>query len=83
MIMPWNRKEVFAGFDIGQLACVREILSASGIRYIIRSADHGASHRSVISSGGGNPMLSSMYYVYVHKKDLDRAQYELHKPRRY
>ncbi len=83
MIMLWNRKEVFAGFDIGQLARVRDTLSAAGIRYIIRSVDHVASHRSVISSNRGNPLLSSMYYVYVHKTDLDRAQHELHKPRRY
>ena len=83
MITLWNRKEVFAGFDIGQLARVRDTLSAAGIRYIIRSVDHAASHRSVISSSRGNPMLSSMYYVYVHKNDLDQAQYELHKLRKY
>ena len=83
MITFWNRKEVFAGYDIGHLARVRDTLSAAGMRYIYRSVGHGVSHRNVIGNSGQNPMLSSMYYVYVHKDDFDRAQYELHKPRRF
>ena len=82
MITFWNRKEVFVGYDIGQLARVRDTLSAARIRYIYRSAGHS------VSAGGhgyysANPLMSSMYYVYVHKDDFDRAQYELHKPIRY
>ena len=83
MIAFWNRKEVFAGFDIGELSRVRDTLSAAGIRYICRTVGHSVSHRNFIGSYGQNPLLSSMYYVYVHKDDLDRAQFELHKPRRY
>lgn len=81
MITFWNRKEVFAGFDIGGLARVRDTLLAAGIRYILRSVNHSASGARGYRSG--NPLLSSMYYVYVHRDDLDRAQCELHKPRRY
>lgn len=83
MIMFWNRKEVFAGFDLGHLARVRDTLSAAGIRYVYRTVGHSVSHRNVIGTYGQNPMLSSMYYVYVHKEDFDRAQHELNKPRRY
>ena len=82
MITFWNRREVFVGFDIGQLARVRDTLSAAGIRYIYRSVGHNLSgvRRGRTGSFGENPMLSNMYYVYVHKDDLASAQAELRKP---
>ena len=82
MITFWNRSEVFVGFDSGQLARVRDTLSAAGIRYIYRSVGHNLSgaRRGRTGSFGENPMLSNMYYVYVHKDDLASAQAELRKP---
>ena len=70
MIMFWNRKEVFAGYDIGLLARVRDTLSAAGIRYIYRSVGHSVSHQNMIGTYGQNPMLSSMYYVYATRTTL-------------
>ncbi len=76
MIMLWNRKEVYNGFDIGQLARVRDTLSAANIRYIYKTVWQGG-----LRGGFSNLALSTIYYVYVHKRDFDRAQYELHKRR--
>ena len=83
MIAFWNRKEVFAGFDLGHLARVRDTLAAAGIRYFYKAVWHGGGRaRNLIGSYGENPSFSSMYYVYVHKDDFDLAQHELNKPRR-
>jgi len=84
MIAFWNRREVFMGFDIGDLAQVRDTLAAAGIRYTYRSTGHNLStaFRGHIGSYGENPMQANVYYVYVHKDDFDKAQSVLHPFRR-
>jgi hypothetical protein len=71
MIPFWNRREVFMGFDIDQLTHVREALTAAGIPYIQRSSGHTV--RSRMGSFGENSTFAALYYIYVHKDNLDQA----------
>lgn len=81
MIAFWNRREVFMGFDLGQLARVRNVLSAAGVDYVYRSVGRNmmGARRARVGSLGEGMTFSAMYYVYVHKDDVDRARAELQK----
>lgn len=71
MISIWNRREVYMGFDIDQLAEVRRTLTDAGISFIQRSGNHTA--RSRMGSFGEHSQYSALNYIYVHKEDLERA----------
>ena len=67
MILPWNCKEIFMGFDLKKFNQTRDMLDASGIKYIYRVANMDSVH----GWGQSRPEYSLMYYIYVHRKDFD------------
>ena len=71
MIPFWKRREVYMGFDIDQLAGVRKTLTDAEIPFIQRSGNHTA--RSRLGAFGESSTYAALYYIYVHKDDLDRA----------
>lgn len=73
MITIFNRREVCVETDPGRFAGVRNRLSAAGIPYVYASGGttREAGLRGTMGSfGAGNV---SVYTLYVHKRDYDRA----------
>ena len=75
MISLWNRREVYMGFDIEQLAHVRNALTDASIPFIQRSGNQTI--RSRMGSFGENSSFTALNYIYVHKSDLERAHVAL------
>ena len=79
MIMIWNRKEVFVGNSLQRFNEISHTLSSNEIPYEYKivdstsSSSFGASKRGRTGSFGLNTDYIKMYYIYVHKKDYDRA----------
>lgn len=71
MIPFWKRREVYMGFDIDHLACVRQTLTDANIPFIQRSSNHTA--RSRMGAFGESSTYAALQYIYVHKDDLERA----------
>lgn len=74
MIAFWNRKEVYTGWDAARRNEVIDRLQQQKIPYITRQTGAASSGRS---GNRGVPGVRTdaqiQYYVYVHKKDYDRA----------
>ena len=80
MITIWNRFEIYAGFDMCRFNQVLDLLAMENIRYKYRTIDQssggrgfGQSSRAHYGTTGINLKFSIMYYIYVHRKDADRA----------
>lgn len=78
MIFFWNKQEVYVGNSMRRFSEIREILAQRKIEYTYNLVNHesariAGSDRSVRSSIGENVANSTVYYVYVHRKDYDRA----------
>lgn len=78
MIIIFTRKELLITMDMSHQSRVRNILSAGGIDYKIKTTNlQGASvfenKRSRFGSFGMNENYSYEYKIYVHKKDYDYA----------
>lgn len=74
MIMLWNQKEVFVGYSLKEFNEVRDTLVANKIEYKHRIVNHNKeSRRGRTGTFGENMDLSNTYYIYVHKKDYDKA----------
>ena len=66
MILFWNRYEVYVGTSFQDFNNVLDILAAEKIKYSFRTIDYSTM-----------PRYSNMYYVYVHKKNAERATWFL------
>lgn len=83
MIMIWNRKEIFVGTSSQRFNEVRDILSSEGINYTYKVEDgnsssvFGTSNSARTGTLGINLALTKTYYIYVHKKEYDKAGYVL------
>jgi len=80
--MVWNRHEVYAGFDLIRFNQVLDLLVSKQIKYQYRTMNQtsrgrgiGQSSRAHFGTAGVNLDFSIMYYIYVHKKDADRASW--------
>lgn len=78
MIMFWNRREVFMGYSLEKFYEARQKLEAHNIKYTYRLVGSDTtfffeSRRASMGSLGENTALSTMYYIYVHKKNYDLA----------
>lgn len=74
MIWLLNRREVFMGLNMDGFARTKERLAAAGIPCACRISSSGGfgadrSHGGMLPRGNPAPV----YYIYVHKKDYDRA----------
>lgn len=78
MITIFNNKELLITYDMKCQAEVRNILSANGIDYKVRTIDLQSasvigSSRGRTGSYGINQNNSYEYKIYVHKKDYENA----------
>ena len=78
MITIFNRKELLITYDMKRQAEFRNVLSANGIDYKVKtinlqSASVIGSSRARTGSYGINQNNSCEYKIYVHKKDYENA----------
>ena len=78
MITVFNRKELLITMDINKQADVRNILSANGIPYVIKttnlqSSQFAGSNRGRIGTFGVDQNFSYEYKIFVHKNDYGKA----------
>lgn len=79
-MLPWKRSEVYLGYSMTEFSKVREILSANGIRYDTRVADHSRfvlNQRAPLGTPSAHPDATLQYCVYVGKQDAEKADYIL------
>lgn len=77
-----QKAEAYLTNDLEVLASVQYALKSQGIAYDIKTVNSGTQNRSrgtLIGKIGENTLLEVMYYVYVSKKDLEKARYEIDK----
>lgn len=77
MITIFNRKELTVCYNMKRQAKIREILNVNGIDYRVRVVYHNSSAMRSGATGvyGQKADTAYTYYVYVHKKDYERAKY--------
>lgn len=80
MLTVFNRKELLTTWSMEEQIRVREVLAKNGIDYRIRTVNPSArstaasSGRSRMGSCGVNSDCAYQYYIYVHRRDYDRAR---------
>ncbi|MBQ3134198.1 MAG: hypothetical protein IJB75_00070 [Oscillospiraceae bacterium] len=80
MLTLFNRKELLTTWSVQEQARVRDLLAQNRIDYRIKAvnptarATFGDVGRSRTGSFGVNADCTYQYYIYVHKKDYDRAR---------
>lgn len=79
----WNRREIYTGFSEADFATVRNVLMEHGIPYDFRVSDRVTPWHGSMMTRGANPLTNQdsarQYYIYVDKKDYERAEYLLRK----
>lgn len=85
-MMPWNRKELWMGDSMQTFSQIRDLLHASGIPYdsAAKSAAWSGGRGFDARASGGIAMRygqsaenDSLYYVYVHKYEYEKAAHLL------
>lgn len=71
----WNRVEIYCGFSLKEFSELRNALAAQGIRYDYRIVNNSPTSNRILFSMGTDLKYQSMYYLYVHHKDYDRAMH--------
>ena len=75
MITIFNRAELTVTFDMVEQARIRSILAENSIDYYVKTvnlSDAGGT-RSHTGSYGQRDSAMYEYFIYVRKKDLDKA----------
>ena len=82
MLTIFNRRELYLTYDMNDRVRVCDILSVNGIDYHLKTTNTSA---PLLGSArrGGNTLGLNMdyiyeYKIYVHKDNLERAQYLIH-----
>jgi len=86
MIFFWDKQEVYVGNSMRRFSEIREILAQHSIEYTYKLVNHessriAGSYRSMRGSAGENMEISTIYYVYVRKKDYEQAVGSIHQLR--
>lgn len=68
----WNRCEIYCGNSMKIFSELRDVLSINALRYDYKIKYNGSRRYGTF---GENPDYSYQYYLYVHKKDYDQADY--------
>ena len=80
MLTVFNRRELLTTFSMEEQARVRDILAQNRIDYRVKAVSptarstFGDVGRSRTGSFGVNGDCAYQYYIYVHKRDYDRAR---------
>jgi hypothetical protein len=78
----WNRAEVYLGWSLEEFSKMKSLLVDNYIKYdykVVDNSSYGVSNRRASGMGtfGENSKFRVQYYLYVYKKDYERAQYIL------
>lgn len=81
MITIFNRQELITTFSMDVQAGVRDTLTQNGIEYRIKTHSHsfGRYARKRTGSCRVNSEYAYEYIIYVHRDDLEKAQYLISK----
>ena len=80
MLTIFNRRELLTTCSMEEQSRVRDCLARNGIDYRVKTVNpsarsaFGASGRARTGSFGVNMDCAYQYYIYVHKKEYDRAR---------
>ena len=85
MLTPLNRKELTVTYSLKEQARIRDILSANGIDYNIKTLNTTspspmtAGRRAILGNFGIDQSVAYEYKIYVKKDELERARYLIRK----
>ena len=89
VIAFWNRREIYADFNMSRFNQILDLLAMEKIRYKYRTIGQaslgrgiGQASRGHYGTTGVNLDSSIMYYIYVHKKDAEIAEKLLRQTRK-
>jgi len=68
MIVFWNRREVWFGYDLEEYKNARDTLIDNDIKYRFRVVNNASRNLTQLK-------YSKTYYLYVHKKDAEKAKF--------
>lgn len=83
MITVFNREQIYSTFDMEKQAKVRSLLSENNIKYQIKIENRRGQvpgtlgSQALTGSFGESPKLENRYLIFVHKDDLEKANYVL------
>ncbi|MDF2543698.1 MAG: hypothetical protein K0S47_3416 [Herbinix sp.] len=69
----FNRKEIFVTMDLQKFGQISSILDKENINYTYKTFNTSGARPGTIQSIGLNSKCMIQYYIYVHKKDYDKA----------
>lgn len=75
MLLWLMGEEVYIGYSLMELAKVRECLALNHIKYDYKVVSSSGNSRGRSGSFGLNSNYEKQYYVYVKRKDSERAKY--------
>lgn len=70
----WNRVEIYCGYLMKDFADLRDSLASKGIKYDYRMV-YNNGHTNRVHHVSSNQDKTTLYYLYVHKKDYDNAMF--------
>jgi hypothetical protein len=73
MIIFLNRKEIYVGFSPEKFYEVLDVLTRNGIQYRYKIITRFHPSEESLHIHWEDVKYSNVYYVYVHKKDYDKA----------
>lgn len=73
----WNRHEVYIGNDMNKAMAIKTILKCNGIKFDTRleGGNSACRARNVTGTVHGSLSAGTLYHIYVHKKDSEKANY--------
>ena len=71
--------EAYTTFSMSDFTKVRDVLSASGIKYRFKSRNMLGDMRGRVGTFGVNMDYATQYYLFVKKADSENAQHLLRK----
>ena len=82
MITIWNRRELFSTYDIKKQSRIRDILAQNQIDYTIKIINRQSYSQlspaaARVGRAGQNMDLACEYKIYVHKEELEKANFLL------
>ncbi len=79
MITIFNRKEILTTMDAQRFYEITGKLKDANIKYDYKIRNMMGSGQSRVGAIGLNHKFLYQYYLYVHKKDVEIAQYAINK----
>ena len=74
-MMRWNRREVYAGNSNQEFNRILNILANERIKYFWDKVNRLDFTRAFTAPGPVDTSANDMYYIYVHKKDVDQVHF--------